>query len=674
MKKKLVWITVILTALCAVWTGILIPYIRAESSMPENGVLTLRQQPDGRLLLSWPEADRADHYVVQVLRTEASGNREAEELYSAAVDSSAGILLPELPGDTELLLRVNSVVEYDILGEMWERQGSSHLEVATRLNMPAVTDLSWTAEPGTGSVHVTFQMMEADSCTVYRMDGEGSPQPFQILKENDWTLRFGTDGDLPMPKVGESFRIGLAACRSIPGLEFCGMVTSEFCVERQDLLDRELNVVLTQDGENGFALTWDETKGDYYEVQQTDTDGRWVTCCRIGQEEERRYVSGLLEKFRELHYRVVAVGGQTMEGSDFAAESETLTFMTRESSLYATVWPVKDLAAYRDTKQTTVHATAEAGAAYCVVDERDGLFGVRIGDQICYIDSRYCMINLPDYVGDLCDYRITNSTGSIYMVHEFAIPGVTAQVTSGYENVRQADGSYLVPLLYPTAKKLAVAAQNAAARGYRLKIYDSFRPQRATNEAYNRTSAILDRELPSKTYTGVAVSKLGLRTPEEGTALTYRQVMTDGKFSLNSFLAKGISRHNLGVALDLTLEAISTGEELRMQTSMHDLSWYSVTGRNNANAILLASIMTDAGFVGLSSEWWHFQDDASKDQLELPAVRDGVSAEGWTCDGQGWRYRDASGVPVQGRTLTVDGIQYTFSENGYLTNGEPAFG
>ena len=128
------------------------------------------------------------------------------------------------------------------------------------------------------------------------------------------------------------------------------------------------------------------------------------------------------------------------------------------------------------------------------------------------------------------------------------------------------------------------------------------------------------------------------------------------------------------MALDLTLEEYSSGREVKMQSAIHDLSWYSVSGRNNASAKVLASIMTKAGFAGLSSEWWHFQDDEATSRLSPPAVYNGVTAEGWVYDAQGWRYRDGRGRFTMGKTLKLDGAEYTFDANGYLTEGQPAFG
>ena len=89
-----------------------------------------------------------------------------------------------------------------------------------------------------------------------------------------------------------------------------------------------------------------------------------------------------------------------------------------------------------------------------------------------------------------------------------------------------------------------------------------------------------------------------------------------------------MSRHNLGVAVDLTLEDANTRQEIPMQSQMHDLSWYSVTARNNDSANMLASIMKSAGFGTLSSEWWHFQDDEARNAYAIPAVSRGLSLEG----------------------------------------------
>mgnify|MGYP003304418221 CR=1 FL=1 len=108
----------------------------------------------------------------------------------------------------------------------------------------------------------------------------------------------------------------------------------------------------------------------------------------------------------------------------------------------------------------------------------------------------------------------------------------------------------------------------------------------------------------------------------EGQELTYKMLMTDmGRYTLDYFLAASKSRHNQGIAMDLTIVDLWSGEELEMQTSMHDLSWYSELRRNNANANTLARIMEEVGFAGIVSEWWHFQDDVARDNFNMVTFR-----------------------------------------------------
>jgi D-alanyl-D-alanine dipeptidase len=380
---------------------------------------------------------------------------------------------------------------------------------------------------------------------------------------------------------------------------------------------------------------------------------------------------------RTFTYRVVAVGGQTMPDSEFAAVSGEMVQVTKESPIYCTIWPLKDLKTYADPQKTTAVGTIKAGSAWCVVEEQGGMFGIRQDGQIRYVESNYCLINLPEFMGDICSYDITNSYKSLYMVHEFEIPRVTCVVTKGYEKIKMKSGEYLVPLLYPTAKKLANAARIALEEGYQLKIYDAFRPQTATVQIYDLTEKILEEELPKKPYTNkFTVAELKLPKPKKETdpetkeekevPLTYEDVMLGGEYTLNYFLAKGGSMHNLGLALDLTMVDLSTGKEVKMQTSMHDLSCYSVLSKNNKAAKKLTEIMTSAGFGGLVSEWWHFQDNDARKNINPPALWSGVNPGSWMADDNGWRFRNSSGVYCKDGTFTIDGIEYVFDAQGYV--------
>ncbi|MBY0353105.1 M15 family metallopeptidase [Candidatus Babeliales bacterium] len=77
--------------------------------------------------------------------------------------------------------------------------------------------------------------------------------------------------------------------------------------------------------------------------------------------------------------------------------------------------------------------------------------------------------------------------------------------------------------------------------------------------------------------------------------------------------AKG-SKHNRGSAVDVTLVRLSDGQELPMPSQIDDFTekahrTYETMGEQEAfNCRLLEDIMTKHGFVGLPTEWWHFDD------------------------------------------------------------------
>ncbi len=665
--------------------GFILPYQRSQSTMPAGGELVIEQQPEGNLKLNWPEADRADYYCVEIEVPAESEEAEPELLYKDYIQGMNYCFLPELPSDTELTVRISSVIEYSTFGQEKIRYGEESLEVTTVFQTPKIRNFQWEADSDTRTITATFETESGNHCRYYLMGENGQRLESYFLQGNAIEITFGDQGDYPMPDYDQVYHLAFDAYREEPGLKFYGYLSAEMTVNRDDLLGRSLNLSCTDEGYNVYTLTWDETKGEYYEVQVIDGNARmWTTVAQIPADGERTYTTPHLDIFREYTYRVVAAGGQLMEGSEYAAISEEKTVETGESPVYATIWPTKSLAAYSDPQKTTEVGKVEVGKAYCVLEEREGMFAVRLDGQKVYIDSNYCMINLPEYLGDQCAYEITNSYSSIYMVHEFEIPRVTDVVTAGYENVELADGSYLVPLLYPTAKKLAVAAQSAIDQGYRLKIYDAFRPYKATREIYDLTAKILDNELPEEPFTDANIKDLNLPEPQVVTTettdgeeastettegkkiLTYRMVMLGDRYSLGAFLAKGGSLHNLGIAVDLTLEKLDNGKEVKMQTSMHDLSQYSVLSKNNSNAKLLNSIMTGAGLGELTSEWWHFQDNEARSQLSPPTVSNGISANCWMADDNGWRYRTRKGTYYAGETVTIDEVQYTFDDDGYL--------
>lgn len=249
----------------------------------------------------------------------------------------------------------------------------------------------------------------------------------------------------------------------------------------------------------------------------------------------------------------------------------------------ATIWPIQDIVMYNADKKEI--KTIPAGMPLRVWGQDDTYFKIYYAGKIGYIQSSFCMINLPDIMQEQMQYDITNSYGSIYKIHGEPIEAVTGEIL--YPNVKIGEDQYLVPLLYPVALKLYEAEEEALSLGYTLKVYDAYRPYEVTKDIYSRTTEFVEQNPIYAEYMNETVN-----------GVTYSQ---------SNFLAKAVSNHNYGVAVDITLSDLETGEELNMQSAMHELSAWSVLDLNNSEAELLADIMLEKGFTGLKSEWWHFE-------------------------------------------------------------------
>ena len=706
-KKLILPVLAGLLVLVVVAVLLVLPgYRAAKCAIDPAGMVTVAAETDGTLRLQWPEGENAQHYKVQIL--DAGG----KELYSATAEDCAAVL-PELPENQSLQVRIRACHDY---GKR-TRQSKEKLEAAIGLPMPEIGELSWQANAEAGTVDVTFEMTGSDLCHVYMAEGDGEPVQVEQLQSGKLQLKFGEGEAYAIPAHGQFLFFTFRPQRQNGNAIYLGRPVEGFMLGREHLLGTNLNVQCTDNGENSYTVTWDETKGAYYDVRLSEDGGKtWKTMAYISAERERTYTTPNLTAYTDYLLQVIAVGGVTAQGNETVAESQTIELHTGAKLLYSTIWPLMDIRIFADVEATEELAMAAAGSAWCVLGREGNMLKIRYQDRDAYLKSDYCMINLTEYLGNLCLYNITNSYSSIYTVHEYGIKNVSGAVITGYEKVRLAEGEYLVPLLFPTAQKLQQAGLAAKEQGYTLKIYDSFRPQVATNELFNLTNAILGNYLPSYTYSGKAVNDLGqldwereateppteapaapatepAAEPTEGSdaaettsfssvqlrtlpsaksgrpkEITFKNLMTNyGEYKLSAFLAPGLSRHNFGVAVDLTL-VDAAGNELPMQTSIHDLSWYSIFRRNNSNANTLYKIMSGAGMTCISSEWWHYQDNQIYNKNSYRPLVNGVSWECWVADQNGWRYRLSDGSFYTNCTQTIGEQSYTFDEAGYVMN------
>ena len=609
-----------------------LPYINAASSMPEGASLSFLDLGGGEYALEWTASPDAARYYLSI-----DGGERSEPLTENAAD--VGPL-----SEGEHSFTVTPLGSWKLFGKEYFREGES-VTVTVPLVSPEAPEAEWIPDEDAGTLSVEAEPLVGRSYELRIIDAGGERPLDSTLADGELGVSFGEDGDLSMPEYETPYRFCLRAVVNGQQYEITGPAGEEYTLKREALLPDTSSLTSEELGENRYALSWTEAKGDWYEIQYSD-GGEWETLATVECTEELRYETEALRSVWDYSFRVMGADEGAEEG-EYVSESDVIDVTTELSPLYCTIWPLMELPLYEsaDAESETL-ASVPAASTLCVLAEEDGFFRVRYGETYGYLSSSYCMINLPEYMGKLIGYDITNSYASKYAVHGYEIPEVTGEVVKGYEHVCLAEGVYLAPYLYPCCEKLYTAANAALEQGYRLKIYDSYRPNQATVDIYNKAELMTNQPVPELNIYGEVPEEL----PElaEGQTLTYRMLWEDGTYGLPNFLAKGGSMHNMGIALDLTLERVDSGEELEMQSDMHDLSIYSVINRDNDEALILDNIMKAAGFGGLTSEWWHFQDNETRKNLSLNTYMwAGVSIEGWHASDGEWYYLDSLGTVTE---------------------------
>jgi D-alanyl-D-alanine dipeptidase len=160
---------------------------------------------------------------------------------------------------------------------------------------------------------------------------------------------------------------------------------------------------------------------------------------------------------------------------------------------------------------------------------------------------------------------------SIVVDVRYATPyNFVGEVLPGYDAPR-------VLLRREAAAALGRVQAALRAQGLGLRVFDGYRPARATAAMVAWTRRVKREDL-----------------------------LRDG------YIAER-SRHNLGLAVDLTLVDLATGRELKMGTAFDTFSraahTANATGETAVNRQRLVRAMREEGFVNLPEEWWHFSYD-----------------------------------------------------------------
>ena len=190
----------------------------------------------------------------------------------------------------------------------------------------------------------------------------------------------------------------------------------------------------------------------------------------------------------------------------------------------------------------------------------------------------------PDRIHDASDFVILADYVP-HMVQEI-------RYHSTYNFIGERIDGYEEPCALATleaARALKSAANEFFVMGYKLKIFDAYRPARAVRHFV--LWGIEDMDLRMKEYFYPDLEKQAL--------------FAEG------YIAKQ-SSHSRGSAVDLTLLDMKTGKEVDMGSPFDFFGEIShpdcraVTEEQYRSRMLLQKVMKRNGFLSYECEWWHF--------------------------------------------------------------------
>ena len=174
------------------------------------------------------------------------------------------------------------------------------------------------------------------------------------------------------------------------------------------------------------------------------------------------------------------------------------------------------------------------------------------------------------------------------------VPGIIQEIRyySTYNFVGDRIDGYEEPcalLTKEAARALKVVSGEVASWGYRLKVFDAYRPARAVKHFILWGIDDLDMRMKPFFY------------PD----------LDKGDLFARGYIAKQ-SSHSRGSTVDLTLLDMETGKELDMGgpfdlfSEVSHPDYRGITDEQYSNRMMLRDVMTRNGFEPIDCEWWHF--------------------------------------------------------------------
>ena len=187
----------------------------------------------------------------------------------------------------------------------------------------------------------------------------------------------------------------------------------------------------------------------------------------------------------------------------------------------------------------------------------------------------------------------TKDTSGFVVLADY-VPDIIQEIRyhSSYTFIGERINGYEEPCAFLTreaARALKEVSNEMTVKGYRLKVFDAYRPVTAVKHFV--LWGIEDQDIRMKPYFYPDLEK---------------QVL----FS-RGYIARN-SSHSRGSAVDLTLLDMSTGKELDMGSpfdffgEISHPDYRGITQEQYDNRMFLQSAMVRNGFLPIDCEWWHF--------------------------------------------------------------------
>lgn len=192
---------------------------------------------------------------------------------------------------------------------------------------------------------------------------------------------------------------------------------------------------------------------------------------------------------------------------------------------------------------------------------------ISYASQISYNKSDFLPVStmIDDAVYDMRYYSSNNFTG------------------------KKIDG-YKAPIAYMTKESLqalAIAAQDLRKQGYRILLWDAYRPQKAVDNFVR-----------------------WINNPNDPGDKTFYPNLKKSDLLKGNYIAEK-SGHTRGSTVDLTLikkdgSFVDMGGTFDLFSEISHPDYKKLTKEQKKNRKILYDAMIKAGFEGIDSEWWHF--------------------------------------------------------------------